>query len=361
MTILQAVADGRPGGGTTLVLSLIRHLVTEGVHAVHAIGQQESYFVDEARRLGAIVHPADFWKSRFDRNSADQVCKTVEEIRPDVAHFHGARASFYGIASIKRRLFRSVYTVHGFHFHQKGALLRTLSVMAERRICAAVEHVVFVCEDDRNLARTLNILGDSTASSVIYNGFDPSGLPELASARPQGMAYLGRLNPQKDPMLMVEIARILAERGVSTTLIGGGEMEHEVNREIARLGLGSRVRSTGILPREEALRLLAISEAFILPSKWEGFPISILEAMALKVPVVAAAVNGVPEAIDHGRTGLLVHSRKAQDFVDGAMKLHEDSEFRSRIVEEAFREVHERFTLERCLTAHSELYEELAR
>ena len=83
--------------------------------------------------------------------------------------------------------------------------------------------------------------------------------------------------------------------------------------------------------------------------------------MALKVPVVAAAVNGVPEAIDHGRTGLLVHSRKARDFVDGAMKLHEDSEFRSRIVEEAFREVHERFTLERCLTAHSELYEELAR
>ncbi len=342
-----------------MVLSLIKHLLQKG-EDVHALGQRDSYFTAEAIRLGASVHEAEFWRGRFDRASAKEVVATIRGVAPELAHFHGGRVAFHAMKSITSHEYSSIYTVHGFHFYQKNALLRKLAILAEARICRIVNHVVFVCEDDRRLAKQLGILPPQKPSSVIYNGFDPTGLPEPVQHDPRKVSYLGRLNPQKDPLLMVQIAGFLARLGLKTTLIGGGEMEPEVAHRVKEMHLEDFVRVTGTLPREQALLELADSFAFVLPSKWEGFPISILEAMALGVPVVASAVNGVPEAIVDGETGLLIRSRSAEDFAAGVQRLVESETLRESIVAAARQEVMEKFSLARCMAEHDRLYAGLA-
>jgi len=330
-------------------------------HEVHTIGQVGSYFTHEAKTWGACVHELDFWRSRFDLAGRRAMQRALQTIQPELAHFHGGRAAFFALKSIRQKRWPSVYTVHGFHFYQKREPLKTLAMRAESAILRSVTHCVFVCEDDRVQASKLGLLGSQANTSVIYNGFDAVGLPIAQKNSPETAAFLGRLNPQKDPLLMVEIAALLAKKGCSTVLIGGGEMEEAVRQRIAELGLADKVSVTGALPREQALEILSRCTVFVLPSRWEGFPISILEAMAIGLPVVAAKVNGVPEAVVDGETGTLIESRHPQAFAKAVQAYLKDKELYATTVERARNHAVEKFSLPRCLESHSELYQGLTK
>ena len=90
MKILEIIADGRPGGGTTHVLSLMRHLVTHG-NDVHFITQQDSYALDRAKELGVKARGLDFFFSCLDFRVPWKLGRLVERVQPEVVHVHGSR------------------------------------------------------------------------------------------------------------------------------------------------------------------------------------------------------------------------------------------------------------------------------
>jgi glycosyltransferase involved in cell wall biosynthesis len=117
---------------------------------------------------------------------------------------------------------------------------------------------------------------------------------------------MGRLHPQKDyPSLLAAFARLVSGHPSARLRIAGeGRLVGELTARVDDLGLAGHARLLGL--RADVPRLLAAADALVLASAWEGLPNVIMEAMAARLPCVATRVGGVPELVEHGRTGTLV-------------------------------------------------------
>jgi glycosyltransferase involved in cell wall biosynthesis len=122
------------------------------------------------------------------------------------------------------------------------------------------------------------------------------------------LVCIGRLTPQKGQLLLIEAVAQLAARGVDfeLALVGGGEMQPEIEALIARHGLQKHVRLPGAVSTEQLRQELLQARALVLPSFAEGLPMVIMEAMALRRPSLTTYVAGIPELIIDGVNGWLV-------------------------------------------------------
>jgi glycosyltransferase involved in cell wall biosynthesis len=128
----------------------------------------------------------------------------------------------------------------------------------------------------------------------------------LAAAR--RLICVGRLSPEKGQLLLVEAAQRLAAKGVKFELVlaGDGELRTEIEALIARHKLQARVRVTGWISREQVRAEILAARALVLPSFAEGLPVVIMEAMALRRPVISTCIGGIPELVQPGEHGWLV-------------------------------------------------------
>jgi len=126
---------------------------------------------------------------------------------------------------------------------------------------------------------------------------------------------------------------------------------------VSSLGLDSHVYFLGV--RRDIPEILSIMDIFILPSLQEGTPISILEAMAMKIPVIASRIGGIPEQVIDGETGILVDPGDASTIALSILNLLESSERRHEMGENAREIIKRKFSLESCVKAHKEMYREV--
>jgi glycosyltransferase involved in cell wall biosynthesis len=145
--------------------------------------------------------------------------------------------------------------------------------------------------------------------SVVHCGLEPqffAGKAEYSDAR--SFVCVGRLCEQKGQMLLVEAARRLVERGIDMhlTFAGDGELRPEIEALIKEYKLESNIRITGWIASDDVRRELLGARALILPSFAEGLPVVIMEAMALRRPVISTFVAGIPELVSSSALGWLV-------------------------------------------------------
>jgi glycosyltransferase involved in cell wall biosynthesis len=133
---------------------------------------------------------------------------------------------------------------------------------------------------------------------------------------------VGRLSGEKGQLLLIEACHRLALKGVAFELVlaGDGEMRLELEALIASYGLGERVRITGWISSEQVRQEILAARGLVLPSFAEGLPVVIMEAMALRRPIIATFVGGIPELVRHGESGWLVPAGSVTDL---AMALEE--------------------------------------
>ena len=178
-------------------------------------------------------------------------------------------------------------------------------------------------------------------------------------ARAPIVGTVGRLSPQKATEDFIEAAALLRRRfpDAQFLIVGEGERRAELERLVVARGLSASVRFTGY--RQDVPRLLAAMDVFVLSSLYEGMPFSILEAMAAARPVVATRVDGVPEVVAEGETGVLVPPREPEQLADaiGFLLVHPD---RAREMGRRGRErVRAHFSWERMVETIERLYREL--
>ncbi len=118
------------------------------------------------------------------------------------------------------------------------------------------------------------------------------------------LAFAGRLGPQKSVGTALEALARVDE--VALVIAGDGPDRAALERRARELGLEERVRFLGAVPRDQVLRIFRAADASLLPSAWENFPHTVVEALAVGCPVIATAVGGVPEVVRDGVNGLLV-------------------------------------------------------
>lgn len=132
------------------------------------------------------------------------------------------------------------------------------------------------------------------------------------------LVCVGRLCEQKGQLLLIEAAHLLSERGHQFKLVlaGDGEMRPAIEAGIARYGLGDTVRITGWISSDQVRAELLAARAMVLPSFAEGLPVVIMEAMALRRPVLTTYVAGIPELVEDGRNGWLFPAGSVEELAD---------------------------------------------
>jgi glycosyltransferase involved in cell wall biosynthesis len=159
---------------------------------------------------------------------------------------------------------------------------------------------------------------------VVHCGLDADFLVASATAPAPSrrLVCVGRLCEQKGQLLLVEAVSRLAEQGVELELVlaGDGEMRADLEALIARYGLKERVRVTGWISSSQVRNEILAARALVLPSFAEGLPVVLMEAMALRRPVISTYVAGIPELVHPGEHGWLVPAGDVDALVE-AMRI----------------------------------------
>jgi glycosyltransferase involved in cell wall biosynthesis len=356
--VLHILPDGSAGGGATAVLGLCRDLVATGNWDVGLVTAPHSPVAAQAENSGIACLPLDFFTSRFDFRLAGRLAQRIEAFRPDLLHAHGARAGLpFCLPSLSKTV-PLAYTVHGFHHAKRPLPLRDLGRLAERRIFARADAVVFVSNGDRFQAKRERILpaGDER-HSVIANGIDPAEFEGLAP-HDEGfdLVFAGRAHRQKNPFFVVDIMEALRGSGIRLRMICGGALEPSLRTRIASSPARDSIIFSGALPRREVLRAFLSAKLYVLPSLWEGLPIAPIEALYCGLPVIASNIAGTDEVVIDGVNGRLIDRFDAAAYAQAIRDILGNEALRSRLAAQGRKRVTDLFLRSAHSARHQALY-----
>ncbi len=140
-------------------------------------------------------------------------------------------------------------------------------------------------------------------------------------------------------------------------IAGGGSLRSELETAVTDLNLSASVQFIG--NRQDVAAILSVCDLFVLPSLWEGFPNVILEAMAAGTPIVATTVDGVPELIENGETGLLAPPADSQALAQAIAQMIQNQGKAAAMAQGARQVVQTTFSIERTVTQIEALYQQL--
>lgn len=205
---------------------------------------------------------------------------------------------------------------------------------------------------------------------VVYNGIDLRRFDDTAddqkvreqlslSEEKVTVVTVTRLHPEKNPSDFIRAASIVKRKhgNVQFLVVGDGRLMGELKSMSSELGISDDVIFAG--EREDVPGLLKASDIFVLTSLWEGLPVSVLEAMASSLPVVATDVGGTREVIDNGVTGILVPRENPEELAAAIGTLIENPERRKQMGFRGRERVEEYFTLKGMIENIEGLYEHL--
>jgi glycosyltransferase involved in cell wall biosynthesis len=306
------------------------------------------WIVPQRRGLDPLWIPRFAWRLRRERI--------------DLVHSHEFAMNVYAGAAARLAGLPTLATLHGRHWAteapRRARAYRVLRRLGMRIVAVSQDLAGF-------LADRLELPAD--AIEVVYNGIELAPVPEasereklraavraeLGLARDAELALaVGNLYPVKDHATLLRAARLRPSLAVA--IAGRGAEEAPLRRLAAELGITERVRLLGL--RDDVARLLAAADVFVQPSRSEGLPLAILEAMAAALPVVATAVGGIHEAVLEGETGTLVKPGEPAVLATALAGVL-DAPGRSRLLGAAGRaRVEREFSVARMAGRYRELY-----
>ncbi len=307
-----------------------------------------------------------------------ELTRIVFRERPDVVHTHTAKAGALGriaaaIFNTTRRRSRRALVVHTFHGHVLtgyfGPLGNTIVRLAERALATITDSIVTISPaQQRDIVERFSIAPAARVATIPL-GLDLDSLLALPSRalplrRELGIGsadlvvgYVGRFVRIKAlETLITAFAEVLRNRPDAWLLMAGdGPVRGEIEYAARVTGTAARVCFLGWT--ERLVELYGAMDICALSSLNEGTPVMLLEAMAAGKPVVATAVGGVPDIVEHQRTGLLVEPRDAGGLAAAILELARDADKRARIGMAARQEVGSRFSHVRLVDDIERLYE----
>ncbi len=296
LDITHLVASARLGGVANVVSALAAGMVRRG-HQVRVVSlTATSPRLALLRSEGIEIHELGLGHQSY-RREIHWLREHVAQYPGTILHSHGVRADLVGYAAARRLAGSLVSTAHGF---TGGSPVNRWSEWLGRRVMREFDAVIAVSR--RLRARLLRARISPARLHLIPNAYlGDYAIKSREEARrileiPQDRlvaGWIGRLSHEKGPDLMLRALTEATEWHVS--VIGSGPMLHRLQARSRELGVAPRVRWHGAIP--EAGTLLRAFDAFLLSSRTEGTPLTILEAMAAGVPLVVMSVGGVPDVV----------------------------------------------------------------
>lgn len=370
VTVVHLVHTMAYGGIETIIINWLGNIDPERFDA-HLVcfanpGGTEAPFVAAAERAGLCVHRIPWSRRKPILRSARALVKILRGVDAAILHTHNVYADLVGFVAAKMTGVRTVTTLYVWsRFDWRRNLLQLL----DRWIIRFFDLVTTQCEATRRdtIARGLR----ERRTKVLISGFaiEENSLDERERRRrrrEKGIAdgdvllvNVARLYPEKAQDFLLRSFKATHGRCPEARLwiLGVGPLEAELRRRCRDLGLDDVVTFLGFV--DDLAPVLELADIQVHPSHAEGVPLAICAGMAVRLPIVASAVGGLPEILGHGRYGVLVPPGDEQAFTDAVVRLVRDGTERRRIGQAARRFIEEEYSVGVAVKRLEETYLEL--
>lgn len=195
-------------------------------------------------------------------------------------------------------------------------------------------------------------------TEVIYNSIPIHSKPVVYKLiKNYDVLFVGRLVHQKGIRFLLEAVSILQNKYkkiIKVAIVGEGTLEKELKKMCEKLKINNSVEFLGF--QKDIDQIMKSSKVFVLPSRWEGFGIVLLEAMKNMLPIIATNVGGIPEIITDGNEGILIPKANSEILAESINKVLEDEKLRSKLIQNAYRKVQKKYSIERYTISLLNLY-----
>ncbi|MBX5461132.1 MAG: glycosyltransferase [Steroidobacteraceae bacterium] len=360
MKVLHIIETPGTGGAEKLLVDIAVNLPS-GFSSV-GVMMCESWTGRELAKHGIPVTVMPLQRS-FDAGWPVRFARFIREQQVDVVHSHEFTANVYATAGARLAGVPIVCTTHGKNYWPHALYRRT----AYRWVARNARAFVAVSNDlARFVASTLGIASDRV--KVIRNGIDIELFrrDEVARTRVReqiGVAAsqpliltCGEMTEVKGHDVLIRATRhLVAQRPDAIVAIAGeGPLKEQLEALTDELQVRANVRFLGF--RRDVPDLLSAADVFVMPSRSEGLPLAILEAMAANLPIVATAVGGVPELIRTGETGWLVPPVQPPEMARAVLDAISDRPARERVSGTAHRLCISQYALPATVKSYVDLY-----
>jgi glycosyltransferase involved in cell wall biosynthesis len=354
--VLQLLETRGPGGAERMLADLAAAL---GPDCRATIGVRSGWLEKHAMAAAVSVETLG---AHDDVALIAELLRVVRSRRIELIHAHEFYMSAIGAAISRLTGVPLVATIHGKSYYPERARRRLIC----RMMAAQAARVVTVSQDLRRFfCQETGV--PSERVDVIYNGIDciplaastpaPEFLEALGIPRnARIVGAVGNLYAVKGHVHLIRSLPAIVGRHPTTHLVilGRGAARDVLLDEAGALGVADRVHLVGYC--DDVARWLRTMHVFASSSLSEGLPLSLLEAMAARTPVVVTRVGGMPEVVTDGTTGFLVPAADPEALADRICRLLSDAVLADALAAAGWRRVRERFSLDRMVGEYRDLY-----
>jgi glycosyltransferase involved in cell wall biosynthesis len=369
--LFHIVNSLRPAGAEQFVVNMLRYHDRSRYFPVCICSRAPlgSHLEAAVEQMGVPLYFLEVTEKRLHWVQDPKLDALFKKYRPTIVHTHLGGIVYAFVLTMKYRTPVRVHTLHSVAAHEMGmGPSRRVRLLAFRfRVGSFVP--VAIAEE---VARTFETLYNYPNPILIPNGvsidaFSPDRevrqrVRRELEVEPQTLVFVhvGRFAVVKNhEMLVAAFAQLVGQQPLPTELwlVGDGELREAVQHQVRALGIESRVRFLGV--RSDIPDLLRAADVFVFPSRWEGNPLSVMEAMATGLPVIATAVGGVPELVEDGVSGILIPNEDRDALVAAMQRMVEQPDLRVQMGQAARCRAVERFDIRQTVRAYEALYEEI--
>lgn len=342
------VVEAMGGGVFTYIVDLANELVNEfDMFIAYAVRPQtpsnyKEYF-DKRIHLIEVKNFARAINATKDIAAFFEIRKIAKEIKPDIIHLHSSKAGALGRFSFSGKRVSLFYTPHGYSFlmenykPMKRRVFKLIESVCAKRNCTTISCSVGEHQESLKLTKR---------ATYVNNGINMAELQEIIDKTEKvehsfTVYTLGRICYQKNPTLFNEIAESLPD--VKFVWIGDGELRDQLTSE--------NIEITGWTDRSTAIRYAVNADVFLLPSRWEGLPISLLESMYMKKACVVSNVIGNRDVIHNGENGFVC--TKVEDFIKAIEECQGEN---GKLTERAYQDILKMYNTKVMAEQYSVIY-----
>lgn len=354
MNILQIVPSFEVGGAETMCVGLCLELQKLG-HNVTAVSlsSAQSKLTRTLTEAGV-----ELWLLNkgpgMDLGCVSQLRAIIGEVRPQVIHTHLHALKYAALALGGRK----IPIIHTIHNQAKAEAVKLDQVIGKYLFRTGRATPVALSGEIQASIVALYGLPESKVP-VVCNGIDLDRClrkTDYALHYPPRLIHVGRFYPQKNHEAMLEALQMLKGQGLrpQLTCYGDGPLLEDIKRKTVELGLEKQVVFGGLC--DDVFPKLSHADVFLLPSKWEGIPMTVIEAMGTGLPVIASRVGGLPDMMEDGAEGLLIDPTP-EALAKAITKVLSEEDLRQALGTAAV-EAAQRFSAKAMAEKYAALYEE---
>jgi len=343
--VLEIIDSLGSGGAESLLKNFVLEAKKNKIFNIEiATLYSNAIFKEEIKNAGIPVWDLNL-EYKYDLRVIIKLIKLIKKKKYNIVHVHLFPANiFVAVASLfLPKDIKWIFSEHSVYNRRRSfKIFKILDSFTYGR------YLKIICVSKQVQSALLNWMPSTKGKTkVVSNAVPVSGLLEIRNCKIYDILFVGRLTQAKGVDVLLRAIKILKNKyskNLKIAIVGDGPLKENLNNLTAELGVNGEVKFLGV--RKDIEELMVSSKIFVLPSRWEGLPMVILEAMSRGMSIIATKVGGIPELIENGKEGILISPEDSETLARAISSLLKNEELQEKLSQAAYEKVRENYSIE---------------